>query len=116
MNVNGGTIEVSGDYRLQRRNIDSVGNEQWIYSDGILQMTEEADHVKVGGSFVMQSRQDHGDKLTSGMLEVAGDFSQYKAYENSNNYNFHASGKHKVILNGNCLQIGNQTNAGSIHI
>ena len=90
--VNGGELEVQGDYRVQSLNGTSYTN-----STGILNMTSEADAVKVFGDFVMQSTVSHKDKLTAGTLEVGGDLTQLSdgSYDN-----FYTSGTHTVTLNG----------------
>jgi hypothetical protein len=66
-----------------------------------LKMVNEADYVKVGGSFSTYSWYNHTEYLTAGTMEVKGDFIQ-KGYSGSSNssYNFKASGTHKVILSG----------------
>lgn len=90
--VNDGELEVQGDYRIQSLSGSTYGN-----SAGILNMTNEADTVKVLGSFAMQSTVSHKDKLTAGTLEVGGDLTQLSdgSYDN-----FYTSGTHTVTLNG----------------
>ena len=90
--VNGGELEVQSDYRVQSLNGTSYTN-----STGILNMTNEADAVKVFGDFVMQSTVSHKDKLTAGTLEVDGDLTQLSG---GSYYNFYTSGTHTIILNG----------------
>ena len=89
--VNGGELEVQGDYRVQALNGTSYTN-----STGVLNMTNEADTVRVMGQFVMQSTASHSGKLTAGTLEIGGNLTQAGA----NSYNFCTSGNHTVILNG----------------
>lgn len=89
--VNGGELEVQGDYRVQALNGTNYTN-----STGVLNMTNEADTVKVMGQFVMQSTASHSGKLTAGTLEIGGNLTQAGA----NYYNFCTSGSHTVILNG----------------
>lgn len=89
--VNGGELEVQGDYRVQALNGTSYTN-----STGVLNMTNEADTVKVMGQFVMQSTASHSGKLTAGTLEIGGNLTQAGA----NAYNFCTSGSHTVVLNG----------------
>lgn len=84
--VNGGELEVQGDYKLQQ---SAAANS------GILNMTNDADIVRVSGDFVMQSNQSHDGKLSAGTLEIGGDLLQ-----SGNNYNFHTTGNHIVLLNG----------------
>ena len=97
--VNGGELEVQGDYRVQSLNGSTYGN-----STGVLNMTNEADTVKVLGSFVMQSTADHGEKLTAGTLEIGGDLVQNNG---ANRYSFHTTGTHTVVLNGTQKQTVN---------
>ena len=99
--VNGGELEVLGDYRVQ-----SLNGTNYTNSTGVLNMTNEADTVRVLGSFVMQSTASHQDKLTAGTLEVSGDFSQL----GGSYYNFYASGAHTVMLNGKSKQSVNISN------
>ena len=89
--VNGGELKVQGDYRVQALNGTSYTN-----STGVLNMTNEADTVRVMGQFVMQSTASHSGKLTAGTLEIGGNLTQAGA----NSYNFCTSGSHTVILNG----------------
>ncbi len=89
--VNGGTLEVQGDYRVQAKN-----GTNYAASTGVLNMTNEADTVKVLGDFVMQSNVSHSGKLTAGTLEIGGDLTQLYA----NHYNFDTSGNHTIVLNG----------------
>lgn len=89
--VNGGELEVLGDYRVQ-----ALDGANYTNSTGVLNMTNEADTVRVNGNFVMQSTVSHKDKLTAGTLEIGGDLTQAGA----SSYNFCTSGNHTVILNG----------------
>lgn len=88
--VNGGELDVHGDYKLQTLN---------NVNSGILNMTNYADVVKISGNFVMQSEQSHDGKLSAGIMEIGGDLIQ----KNSTS-NFHTSGSHTVLLNGNAKQ------------
>lgn len=103
VSVNGGELYVTGDYRI-RREIGEIYSE----SSGILMMTDEADLVKVAGSFIMQSKYSHDDYLTAGTLEIGGDLIQ-----SGNSKNFHTSGIHTVVLNGTSRQ-GIKLNSSSI--
>ena len=78
LSVNGGELYVTEDYRIQSKNADKYYN-----SSGVLMMTDEADHVKIVGSFVMQSDQAHNDYLTAGILEIGGDLLQKNPYLHS---------------------------------
>ena len=83
--INGGSIEVDGDY--------SMG------PSAILEMMNEGDYVGVGGNFTMASNVDHSEYLTAGNLEVKGDFTQSNGPSN-----FAASGTHRTILSGDSVQ------------
>ena len=90
--INGGELEVIGDYKIQTL---SGGT-----SNGILDMTNAADLVKVYGGFAVRSNVSHSGLLTAGTLEISGDFYQYS----SNATNFRATETHTVILNGTVRQ------------
>jgi len=66
-------------------------------------MINEADYVKVGGSFSTKSYYNHEGYLTAGTLKVKGDFTQ-NTHSSSYPNNFKASGTHKVILSGEGIQ------------
>lgn len=100
VSVNGGELCIAGDYKIQRE-ID----KKYSDSTGILMMTNEADKVKVEGSFIMQSTYSHIDYLSAGTLEIGGDLLQI-----GNPNNFHTSGLHNVVLNGTS---GQRVNFGS---
>ncbi|NWH06983.1 hypothetical protein, partial [Desulfobacter latus] len=68
-------------------------------------MTNSDDNVLVHGNFVMDSSSGHGSLLTSGTLELKGDFTQKSTYSSwprtpYENENFRASGTHRVLLSG----------------
>lgn len=98
--VNGGELCIAGDYKIQRET-----DNKYSDSTGILMMTNEADKVKVEGSFIMQSTYSHIDYLSAGTLEIGGDLLQI-----GNPNNFHTSGLHNVVLNGTS---GQRVNFGS---
>ena len=93
--INGGELSVQGDYRLQ-----ALNNGGYVNSTGTLNMTNEADTVKVAGSFVMQSNRSHNGILSAGTLEVGGDLVQ----NGGNYYNFLTTGTHTTVLNGSVKQ------------
>ena len=97
--VNGGELDVHGNYKLQVSN--NVNN-------GILNMTNSADIVRITGDFVMQSIQSHSGKLSAGIMEVGGDIIQGKYSEN-----FHTTGEHTIILNGTSMQTLKFNGAGA---
>ena len=96
LNVNAGNVEIKGNYIIK--------SGDWSYS--YLKMTNESDYVLVEGNFIQNSCYNHDGYLTAGTLEVKGDFRQEytnRGYKN-NEYNFKATGSHKVILSGNTKQ------------
>ena len=101
LNVNGGQLIIAGDYRIQKETKQSDGSVTYAGSTGLLYMTNPEDYIYVEGNFVTQAYNEHKERLTAGVLEVKGDFTQ-KHYSYLNN--FYASGTHKVILSGNKVQ------------
>lgn len=99
MYINGGTLNVIRDYKIQRIYTDgSTGS-----SDGTLHMLKECDYVKVGGDFVIQSTKKSCNKeilclehnqFMAGVIEIGGGFYQYSG----NTINFEAYSSHKVIF------------------
>ena len=101
LTLNGGTLDVSGDYRMENENVDSTGNVS--YSDGSakLIMTNSADRVNVGGTFenyIWNSSSNISD-LQAGVMSVKGNFICRDDYNG-----FYTGGTHKVILNGTGVQ------------
>ena len=88
--INGGTLKVKGDYSIENDNSP-------FYP--ILNMTNENDIVLIEGDFTTNSQVDHLNYLTSGVMEIKGDFCSLHGYSYSG-YSFNASGTHKVIFNG----------------
>ena len=88
LNINGGTLEVQGDYTI---------------TSGYLKMTNAKDKVIVGSDFVTLTSSDHSSYLTNGIMEIKGNFNQITK-AGSSGYNFNCSGKHIVILNGDGTQ------------
>ena len=101
--VNGGELYIGGDYRIQ-----SVSENEYGKSTGILVMTNENDKVYVNGGFYSSSSQStSNDKLTAGVLDVKGDFI---ADGNYSSYVFCPSGSHKVVYSGDSSQTVNIIN------
>ena len=98
--LNQSTIKVSGNYRIQVKEKNSLGETVWNGSNGILVMSKPEDYVLVGGTFATSGKIS---TLTAGTLEVKGDFEQHGTAYYGDPYskqNFDASGTHKVILSG----------------
>jgi RHS repeat-associated protein len=102
MYINGGSLVVNGDYRIQTQSekTDQYGDTCIVYgdSDGILNMTDENDRVLLNGDFYMQSNNNHSQYLQNGVMEINGDFAQKNAFGVYNN--FDACENHKVIFSG----------------
>ena len=98
LRINGGRLEVGGDYRIQTKGTNDFGDTVWNGSNGILVMSKPEDYVLVGGTFATSGKIS---TLTAGTLEVKGDFEQHGTAYYGDPYskqNFDASGTHKVIL------------------
>ena len=100
VNVNGGKLEIEGDYRIQKEDIVNE-NTQYSASVGKLVMTNEQDYVLVGGSFYDQTSENSNGLLTAGLLEIKGDFYQIS---NSTSYTFTATENHTVKFSGDKKQ------------
>ncbi|MBQ9198339.1 MAG: hypothetical protein IJ157_14025 [Clostridia bacterium] len=94
INVNGGRIEIAGNYYNVDEDSAQAGGEDFTAGAGALRMNSAADEVRVGGSFVTYSQFGNMDLLTAGTLYVAGDFIQRMEH------GFDAQGGHKTVLNG----------------
>ena len=99
LTLNGGTLDVSGDYRMENENVDSTGNVSYSNGSAKLIMTNSADRVNVGVTFenYVYSWTDDSD-LQAGVMNVKGDFVC------RDDDGFSTGGTHKVILNGTGVQ------------
>ena len=98
LNVQDGTITVTGDYRLQSCTWDAEGNPIYGIANAGLKMEHADGYFTVQGDFYTQSDWNEGSNiLTDGTLELKGNFTQLKGYWSNN---FNAKGNHKVILSG----------------
>ncbi|TYQ15580.1 UNVERIFIED_CONTAM: fibronectin type III domain protein [Acetivibrio alkalicellulosi] len=105
ININGGQLFVDGDYRIQSKNYQTDGSFSYGNSNGYIRMNNENDYVRIIGQFVTQSRYNHNGYLTSGILEVRGNFTQIRnTFTNSSIVNFRATQSHRSILSGSQLQ------------
>ena len=99
LTLNGGTLDVSGDYRMENENVDSTGNVSYSNGRAKLIMTNPADRVNVGGTFENYiSSWTYDSDLQAGVMSVKGDFIC------RDNNGFSTGGNHKVILNGTGVQ------------
>ena len=101
LTVAGGTVDVSGDYRMENENVDSTGNVSYSSGSAKLIMTNSADRVNVGGTFenYIWSSSSYNSDLQAGVMSVKGDFICRDDYNG-----FSTGGTHKVILNGTGVQ------------
>jgi len=104
LKVSGGRLIVYGDYRIQRKTTAQDGTVSYGYSNGYLEMLNDADHVSVHGDFFTDSSNSHSSRLTAGILEIKGNFTQKSSYSWGGHDNFYAGGTHRVVLSGNSLQ------------
>lgn len=85
--IGGGVFDLNGhNYRIK-------GN--LTISNGSLNMTNEKDHLIVEGDFATASTLNHTGKLTNGIMEVKGNFTQTGGANA-----FTAGSGHKVVFNG----------------
>ena len=100
LTLNGGTLDVSGDYRMEEENVDSTGNISYSYGSSMLFMTNSDDIVNVGGTFEnnVWGVRSYNSDLQAGIMSVKGDFICKV------NNGFCTGGTHKVILNGTGVQ------------
>ncbi len=91
--VNGGQLIVNGDYYNENTSAPCYGQ---------LDMTVPESYILVNGDFIVKSLYNHNGKLTEGILEVKGNFTQLT---NGSDSNFYATENHKVILSGEQKQI-----------
>ena len=95
LKVNGGRLEVKGDYRIQTPQEDG----SYRYSWGKVQMTNSNDYILVHGDFVMDSYYRHDGynnndaKLSDGVLEIKGNFTQLSTYSNEYRYRTYVTPK-----------------------
>lgn len=104
MILNGGRLEVTGDYHLQAKDSNGkyilpIKNDD-IYSKGYIHMVNDKDYVKIGGDFYVcsgGSSRSNMNLFENGTMEISGNLYQYGG---SKVCNFDAITPHTVILNG----------------
>lgn len=107
--VTGNLYQQSGEIRFEG-GVLIIEKDYSISGSAVLYMTNASDFVSVGGSFSTSSSVSEQGKLTNGLMIINGDFSQKEAYDEKgiliqdSVYNFAASDKHIVILNGKKVQ------------
>ena len=93
LTINGGMLNVYGDYRLQKETINANGEIKYSFAYAQLVMKNNEDVVNIAGSFI--SRSDYTHTLTAGTMKIGGDIYDWGADIRAS-----SSGTHKVILNG----------------
>ncbi len=86
--VSNGTLDVGGGSVYCKKNFT-------VESNGTLVMSNGTDHITVGGDFSTASRYSHLGKLTDGIMEIKGDFTQNGAAQA-----FACTENHSVLLSG----------------
>jgi len=101
IDINGGLLTVTGDYKLVSGENGQCSSKLIMDGKHISEDEEIADNdmVIVKGTFATNSIYSHEKYLTSGIMQIGGDFIQYR-----DTPNFKTSGTHEVILNGTQLQ------------
>ena len=100
MKINNGTLNVGGDYKIQKISTTGVTSD----SDGVLRMENKSDSVNISGDFVMQSSTSCDDRysdhnyLSAGTMTIGGDFYQYNG--DYSNFVSETDGNHVVIIKG----------------
>ncbi len=95
----GGSLKVSGTYRLQTEGKDDSGSTVYKNSYGVIRMDNAADYMIVYGDAYFQSYYSNGSSynyLTDGTMEFKGNFRQL----NGGNYGFRAEGRHIAKFTG----------------
>ena len=96
MNINGGKLEVTGDYRIQKYNEKKQSYEN---SEGALALSEADAELTVGGDFYTQSSDEYYNSFDGGTMTLKGNFHQLKGAAD----NFRADGT-KVVFAGTDTQ------------
>ena len=112
LDLNQGTVEVDGDYRLQQISKNDAGEPEYNSCYGVLKMNDAGDYFLVKGNMYVQSNWGDGstnNDLVNGTLELKGNFSQINGSSN----NFNAKGSHQVIFSGSTLQTVTFASPGS---
>ena len=96
--INGGSLTVQGDYRMQRR---GKSNGSYAYSEGSgrIIMEKPEDKLTVNGDFFMQTAQSVTSRISEGTIELQGSFTRWGSAV------FTATGSNTIIFSGE----GNQS-------
>ncbi len=106
LTFNGGKLEVSGDYRIEAREIDDLGQEVYTSSSGILIMNTPQDVLDVDGDFITNIFSATDCILTAGNIYLAGDV---RIADGS----VRGAETHRVVFDGTEEQIVNIANSNS---
>ena len=93
--INGGTLNVEGDYYLAAAVKNGENVTYTGVTSGTLNMTNENDRVNIGGDFVMKANNSHEALLKDGIMTINGNFRKLDNY-----VDFRATGNHKVVFAG----------------
>ena len=102
MTINGGTLDISGDYIIATEGKNSTTEEfEYQAVRATLEMSKAADIVNVGGDFCVYASDYYQPRntLSAGTMTIGGNFTQ-KGTDNYTADCFQAEGSHTVILNG----------------
>ena len=107
MDIDGGTLNVEGDYRLQSVETDSAGKKSYGECDAHIVSKVTDSEINVDGDFVTQSTTAHNaftptQYLYFGTMRIKGNFTQMEAGGTKNN--FMAYPNFQVIFCGNNKQ------------
>ncbi|MHB8125567.1 MAG: putative Ig domain-containing protein [Desulfitobacteriaceae bacterium] len=97
LKVNVGTINITGDYRIQTRS-GSNGSYSYGTGGGWLTMQSPGGTVNIDGSFVTDSTT--WGYLDAGTMNIKGNFTQKSTINSASPSNFNATEAHKVVLCG----------------
>ena len=96
--VNSGRVNIGENYYCVGEDSSfAAGQVNINQGAGVLEMTFDADEMRVGGNFLVNSYAVHLNHLEAGTLYLAGDFTELYA---ENNRYFTAADAHKTVLNG----------------
>lgn len=94
MFINGGTLDVKGDYEIQTISEYDSKNDKYSYDYGTLRMEFAADKVNVAGDFIMKSginTDAYSYLFDEGIIAINGHFYQYNSI-NGQTKNFYSTG------------------------
>ena len=72
LEINNGTLNISGSYYMQNTSVNSVGETEYDYCEAVLWMTHTHDKVNIQGDFITHLLAAYNCQLSEGTLSVAG--------------------------------------------